>query len=972
MHFEKNIFNPAGLFSNTRYHMKKYSLFILFAFFGLVLWGQESENIENRFLKNTRQLIYEGNRSGEGYFSDDGRYLIFQSEREEDNPFYQIYILDFETGDINRVSPGHGKTTCSFFEWSGDRVMYSSSHLDPDARKKQKEELDFRASGQERRYAWDYETTMDIFTANRDGSDIKQLTSAEGYDAEGSFSPDGKLIVYSTNKDAYGRKLTKEEKQKMEVDPSYFCELYVMNADGSGKRKLTDAPGYDGGPFFSPDGKRIIWRRFSEDGHSADVFTINVDGTDEKRLTDFGCLSWAPYYHPSGDYIVWAANKMGYGNFEVYMTDVEGLKEPVRVTYTDKFDGLPVFSPDGSKLVWTSSRTSNGMAQLFIADWDDEFAREQIALAPYRSVTTGSLNYIFLPAISTAEMTEKLAYIASDELGGRMTGSEGIQQAADYASKIFENQGLEPLAGHPDYLWPFDFVSEVRILDGANTLSFGDQSFELNKDFKPLASTESGEAKGNVVFAGYGMKISDGEAYEYDSYSSIDVTDKIVLVLDGIPAALDEEKEKLFERNIASGYKQMIARQNGAAGIIIVKPRIAAGSGHEVVGTSGIVSVAISESVADKILAGQNETIEALAEKLKDGDPKGLEHLFETNTSIHMTTKVERVIKQDNNVVAMLPSDNPDADYIFIGAHYDHLGFGETNSRSLGDDREKVHNGADDNGSGTVTVIELAEYFAGLKKDDPAKLTYNLVFCLWSGEELGLLGSNSFASSLPVDAEKVKAYINFDMVGRMKDNKLDIQGLGSAEEWKSIMEKKNVVVGFNLTLGTDPYLPTDATSFYLKGIPVASFFTGVHGDYHTHNDVVDLINFEDMQRVVKFSSLVISELMKPEQALTYKQVKVRRMKSSKGAMSVSLGTIPAYAGSDEPGVQIQGVRPGGPADKAGLLADDIIVGLNGKEVNNIYDFMNILGELKPDVETDIVVNRNSERVSIKIVPEAKN
>lgn len=952
--------------------MKKYSLSLILAFFTVAVLAQEVENLEDKFLKNTRQLIYEGNRSGEGYFSDDGRYLIFQSEREADNPFYQIYILDFETGDINRVSPGHGKTTCSFFEWSGKRVMYSSSHLDPEARNKQKEELDFRASGQEKRYAWDYETTMDIFTANRDGSDIKQLTDAVGYDAEGSYSPDGKLIVYSTNKDAYGRKLSKEEQQKMEVDPSFFCELYIMNADGSDKRKLTDTPGYDGGPFFSPDGERIIWRRFSEDGHTADVYTMKTDGTDEKKLTDFGCLSWAPYYHPSGDYIVWAANKMGYGNFEVYMTDSEGLKEPVRVTYTEKFDGLPVFSPDGSKMVWTSSRTSNGKAQLFIADWDDEFAREQLAMSPYRTNTSGSLNYIFLPAISTAELTEKLAYIASDDLEGRMTGSEGIQRAADYVSKIFENQGLVPLSEKPDYLWSFDFVSEVKVLDEANSFSAGDQNFALNKDFKPLASTQSGEVSGDVVFAGYGMKISDGKEYEYDSYSSLDVKDKIVMVLDGIPADLDEEKEKLFERNIASGYKQMIARQNGAVGIMIVKPRISGEAGHEVVGTSGIVSIAISEDAANQILSGQSETIETLRDKLKGGDPKGLEHLFETSTSASISAQVERVIQQDNNVVAMLPSDNPDAGYIFIGGHYDHLGFGETNSRSVGDDRSRVHNGADDNGSGTVTVVELAEYFSGVKKDNPEKITHNLVFCLWSGEELGLLGSNSFASKLPVDADNVKAYINFDMVGRMKDNKLDVQGLGSAEEWKSIMEKKNVVVGFNLTLGTDPYLPTDATSFYLKGIPVASFFTGVHSDYHTHNDVVELINFEDMQRVVKFASLVISELLKPEQSLTYQQVKVKRMKSSKGAMSVSLGTIPAYAGSDEPGVQIQGVRPGGPADKAGLLADDFIVGLNGKEINNIYDFMNILGELKPDVETDIVVRREGERVSLKILPEAKN
>ena len=421
--------------------MKKYTMLFLAVLLGFGIAAQETVNLEKDFLKNTRQLIYDGNRSGEGYFSDDGRYLIFQSEREPDNPFYQIYILDFETGDIHRVSPGYGKTTCSYFQWHGDRVLFASSHLDPDAKKKEKEELDFRASGQKRRYSWDYEPYMDIFTANRDGSDLKQLTNAYGYDAEGSYSPDGKLIVFSSNRNAYSGKLSKEDQSKLDMDPSYFCDLYIMNADGSNLKQLTNVPGYDGGPFFSPDGKKILWRRFTEDGMKADVYTMNVDGTGEKRITDFGSLSWAPFFHPSGDYILFASNKLGFTNFEIYMVDSEGLKEPVRVTYTDKFDGLPVFSPDGKKLVWTSSRCTDGKTQLFIADWNDTFAREQLAKAPYRQNKQATLNYHFSPEIKESELQEKLTYIASDELEGRMTGSKGSALAADYIVNIFKDQG---------------------------------------------------------------------------------------------------------------------------------------------------------------------------------------------------------------------------------------------------------------------------------------------------------------------------------------------------------------------------------------------------------------------------------------------------------------------------------------------------------------------------------------------------
>jgi Tol biopolymer transport system component len=952
--------------------MKKLTFLLLILIISILSFSQQTENLENKFLSNTRQLIYDGNRSGEGYFSDDGRFLIFQSEKEPDNPFYQIYILDFETGDIHRVSPGHGKTTCAYFQWNGDRVLYASSHLDPDARKKQKDELDFRASGQQRRYAWDYEPEMDIFSSLPDGSDIKQLTTELGYDAEGSYSPDGKLIVFSSNRYAYNSKLTKEEEQKKEVDPSYFCDLYIMNADGSGLKQLTKVPGYDGGPFFSNDGKKITWRRFSEDGHTADVYTMNIDGTGEKRLTDFGCLSWAPFFHSSGDYLVFAANKQGYANFEVYMVDAEGLREPVRVTYTDKFDGLPVFSPDGKKLVWTSSRCADGKTQLFIADWNDAFAREQLAKSPFRKTTTGNLNYQFKTEILESELQEKLTFIASDATEGRMTGSKGIQMTVDYITKIFKSQGLQPLSGHADYYWPFDFTAEIKSEANYNHFVMAGRSFELNKDFIPLSSTENGEFEGEVVFAGYGLKINDGAGYEYNSYEKIDVKDRIVMVLDGIPSGLDEAKEKLFERSIASGYKQMIARQNGAKAIMFVTPKINNDKNHEIVGTSGIISINISEDLANKILAKDNQTIQSLIDKLKDGDPKGNEHLFATGMNVKINAKVNRIIKQDNNIVGMIPSVNPDADYIFIGAHYDHLGLGEINSRSVGEHKTEIHNGADDNGSGTVTVIELAEYFAGLKKENPTSITCNLVFCLWSAEELGLLGSNSFTSKLPIAADKIKAYLNYDMVGRLKDNRLDLQGIGSASEWKSLAERKNVVSGFNLVMGEDPYLPTDATSFYLKGIPVASFFTGVHNDYHTYNDDVEFINFEGMQRIAKFSSLLIKEIMKPEQSLTYQEVKINRPKSSKGAASVSLGTIPAYAGSDEPGVQIQGVRPGGPAEKAGLQADDIIVGLSGKEVNNIYDFMNIMNDLKPDVEVEIVVKRLGDRVTRKITPEVKS
>jgi Tol biopolymer transport system component len=346
--------------------------------------GSSTRTPEADFLSRVRRLTVEGRRAGEGYWSPDGKRLVFQSERDSSNPFYQIYVLDLTTGDTKRISPGMGKTTCAFFRPGSDEILFSSTHHDPKSKQYQDEELAFRASGKERRYSWDYDPETEIYAYSEKTAGLKRLTNVRGYDAEASYSPDGRWIAFSSMRDAYNRPLNDKEKKALDENPSYFAEVYIMRADGTGQQRLTTTPGYDGGTFFTTDGSRIVWRQFDEQGLIANVWTMKLDGSDKKQITDFGSMSWAPYEHPSGEYFLFASNKLGFENFEVFIVDAAGAKEPVRVTYSDGFDGLPVPSPDGRQLAWTSSRSGGGAGQLFLAQWNHEKALEALRNAPPR------------------------------------------------------------------------------------------------------------------------------------------------------------------------------------------------------------------------------------------------------------------------------------------------------------------------------------------------------------------------------------------------------------------------------------------------------------------------------------------------------------------------------------------------------------------------------------------------------------
>ncbi len=318
------------------------------------------EKAEATHLKNIKQVTSGFVRAGEGYFSPDGKKIIFQAEEKDTgNPFYQIFVQDLSSGNFRRVSPGAGRTTCAAFTPDGKKIIFASSHLDPDVKKRQEAEFkqreEDRQKGIRRRYSWDFDPFMEIFEADLDGSNLKNLTNSPGYDAEGSYSADGKQIVFCSKRDGH-------------------LNLFIMDADGKNVRQLTKTKDcYNGGPFFSPDGSKVIFRSDRKEKDRLQIYVINADGTGEKALTDNDkWVYWAPYWYKDGKHIIYTAadhsDEKARPNYDLYWMNIENGKT-TRITYAPGQDVLPVFSPDYSKIMWTSSRDGRSPTQLWSADF---------------------------------------------------------------------------------------------------------------------------------------------------------------------------------------------------------------------------------------------------------------------------------------------------------------------------------------------------------------------------------------------------------------------------------------------------------------------------------------------------------------------------------------------------------------------------------------------------------------------------
>ncbi len=950
----------------------------------------DNNSPEAEFLKTPRQLTFAGARSGEGYFSPDGKKMIFQSEREPNNPFYQMYILDLATGDETRLSPGFGKTTCGWIHPNGTSALFSSTHLDPDAVKKQEDELEQRRSGNQRRYAWDFDEYYDIFRRDGDGQLIR-LTDAVGYDAEGSYSPDGRLIAFASNRRAYTGELSEEEQALFAKDPSSAMDIYIMNADGSDVRRLTDSIGYDGGPFFSADGQHLTWRRFSKDGSTAEIFVMDIDGSNQRQLTELGMMSWAPFFHPSGDYVVFGTNVHGHANFELYIVATSGTSKPVRITHTEGFDGLPVFLPDGQHLAWTSTR-GNKISQIFIADWNDDAARQVLGLQASKPAA-----HQLKSVIDAADARLHVSYLASDALQGRMTGTAGEQLATQYVADMFAAFGLEPAGDNGSYFQEFKFTAGVS-LGADNRLTTEDasgasQSHALNNDWRPLAFSQSGPGEAaDIVFAGYGIVApAQGDIAAYDSYTHLDVKDKWVMVLRFLPENAAPAVKQHLLRYADLRRKTTVARDLGARGIIFVSGPNSGVSDQLIhldfdaaLTGSSVHALSITDAVAEQLLQGSGKALAELQTELDSGD---LAQGFALQAQIAaLNTELIQEQRSGRNVLARLRADSshPSADVVSIGAHIDHLGAGaghdheaklwwqRQNHRRNHKHADGIFHGADDNASGIAGLLEIAQLLAHEKSQGTHSLRRDVLFAAWSGEELGLLGSAHFVKAATRNDTKlypqIAAYFNMDMIGRL-DEQLIIGGVGSSSAWQRKLEQLNTRHTLSLQLQTDPYQPTDSTSFYLAGVPVLTAFTGMHADYHQPTDTADKINYDGLVRVASLFGDLVRNVASSREIPDYKEVE--QPGGGGGRFRVYLGTIPDYAASDILGVLLSGVKAGSPAATAGLKAGDIIVELAGIKIENIYDYTDALAILKVGEATSIKIKRGEEILELSITPGSR-
>ncbi len=583
---------------------------------------------------------------------------------------------------------------------------------------------------------------------------------------------------------------------------------------------------------------------------------------------------------------------------------------------------------------------------------------------------SGFLHAQSSPDITADELKKHVYFLASDSLKGRMTGTPEAAVAAGYIRDEFVKYGLQPGAGN-GYLQNYPFVAEV-VAGTQNTVSvtFGKivKPLKFRSNFITAPFSGSAKAEAEVVFAGYGIS---SKKLHYDDYDSVDVKGKIVIIMRYHPDMANPHSE--FDALSSFRTKASVAKEKGALGVVFVNSRLTKVEEDKFMIfqydraplMKGFPIVQVKRDIIDEVLKNSGTCLDSMQEQLtKEKKP----HSFLIrDCKLAITTDIHLVEETGINVVGMIPGNDPvlKNEFIIIGAHYDHLGFGTDGSLYRGTEK-LIHNGADDNASGTAGVLELAQKFASIKDS----LKRSILFISFSGEELGLLGSEYFASNPTVPVDKIAAMINLDMIGRLKeDTTLIVYGTGTSSIWKGLVDSLNRFCHFAITKNDEGFGPSDHSSFYAKNIPVLFLFTGTHADYHRPSDKADKLNYTGEETIVRFVENIAANLAGRPDRPGYISVP-RKQGERSGGWKVYVGTIPDYSYTGE-GLKITGASEGSPAKKAGLKAGDIIVEFGSKKITNIYDYVAILKGLVPGDVVQVKAKRGNEIIGMTIEVAAK-
>jgi hypothetical protein len=577
--------------------------------------------------------------------------------------------------------------------------------------------------------------------------------------------------------------------------------------------------------------------------------------------------------------------------------------------------------------------------------------------------------------------------LASEKFGGREAGSDGERLAGEYVAAQLARIGARPLPGRKDMFAAFEFTAGSR--DGGSRISVqrgapagAAAAAAPAGSIRALSFSDDAEVSGELVFAGYGIVVPEAQSFGYDSYASVDVKDKIAVVLRYFPEDADQKTRGILARYADLRYKAMAARQRGAKGLLIVTGPRSPNAGELVpmtsdtaIAGSGIAAASISGAVAEQIFAGGPRPLRDAQQELDSGNPH-VAGFSLPGVTVTLKTSVVREKRTGRNVVAYLPATSPltnvSKPWVALGAHYDHLGRGTSgNSLASGQEIGRPHVGADDNASGTAAVLAIAESLSKL----PARRRH-VLFALWSAEEIGLIGSNEFVKAAGAQGPggpavgEIAAYLNFDMVGRMQDNKLAVQAAGTSPVWGSILERSNVAAGFDLAVQADPYQPTDVATFNEASVPSLSFTTGAHVDYHKPTDTAEKINYEDLDRIADFATAITRRLLELDDAPQFTRVEQSSQTPTRTGLRIFTGTVPDYA-TEVKGLLLGGVIGGGPAEKAGLQKGDIVIEIAGQTIANIYDYTYALELLKIDQPVKVVYMRGNEKRETQLTPTAR-